>query len=506
MAVGRGDSVQQTPGEGSVIAAGSKSVTPSEVDVAIAGGGLGGLALALGLQRIGISAHVFEAAPQLRTDSATIISVGQNGNTALDGLCPSLADDLRENGVLSENARFISREEGQEDATEMSIKLDNMTVVAWRKAQELLAGLVEPAMIHCSHRMSDYRPVQGGVEVVFQVARPAGGGSTTPGSSSGQGREDEQGKEEEEVVVRAKLLVGADGIRSAVRARLLGDRPRFLRCLNWNALVPNPNLSKFGGHGKGEIVHRNDKTAGLQSYLVDAGAGSSFWQVRKMDLDESMSRELGDSWGGLGKPGAKARVLALVAGLPGWQELQAAIEATEESLIFERRIMDRLPADRWSDAGGHVVLLGDAAHAMYPGPGEGARTAFEDAHQLMLALQEVALPSSLEPDAIAAAVHRYEQQRVVRCMRMQGFAAESAGLPQAETMSPEVRALSPTEARLRGREFRMWVTSYPRNPLGDPALKYWKPLADGAVAGAPAPAPEANGMAVVREAVPMAVS
>lgn len=35
-----------------------------------------------------------------------------------------------------------------------------------------------------------------------------------------------------------------------------------------------------------------------------------------------------------------------------------------------------------------VILLGDAAHGMYTGPGQGARMAFEDAHQLMLALKQ----------------------------------------------------------------------------------------------------------------------
>jgi 2-polyprenyl-6-methoxyphenol hydroxylase-like FAD-dependent oxidoreductase len=49
---------------------------------------------------------------------------------------------------------------------------------------------------------------------------------------------------------------------------------------------------------------------------------------------------------------------------------------------------DRLPLPAWSAAGGRVVLLGDAAHAMYSGPGQGARTAFEDAHQMFLAIKQ----------------------------------------------------------------------------------------------------------------------
>lgn len=42
------------------------------------------------------------------------------------------------------------------------------------------------------------------------------------------------------VVVRARLLVGADGINSRVRATLVGDTPRYLHCIDWNALIPNP--------------------------------------------------------------------------------------------------------------------------------------------------------------------------------------------------------------------------------------------------------------------------
>lgn len=55
---------------------------PSRVSVAIVGGGLGGLALAIGLLEKGIDAHVFEAAKELRTDSGTVISVARNGRKA----------------------------------------------------------------------------------------------------------------------------------------------------------------------------------------------------------------------------------------------------------------------------------------------------------------------------------------------------------------------------------------------------------------------------------------
>jgi 2-polyprenyl-6-methoxyphenol hydroxylase-like FAD-dependent oxidoreductase len=53
--------------------------TVEEIDVAIVGGGMGGLALAVGLQHRGIQAHVFEKSPEERKHFGTGMSIGQNG-------------------------------------------------------------------------------------------------------------------------------------------------------------------------------------------------------------------------------------------------------------------------------------------------------------------------------------------------------------------------------------------------------------------------------------------
>lgn len=101
--------------------------------------------------------------------------------------------------------------------------------------------------------------------------------------------------------------------------------------------------------------------------------------------------------GGLGVPGSKARVLQLLQQY-GFQHEAAIVAATPEEAIFERAMLDRVPLDELdvggtgstdgSSTGGtvvqrmysrdaRVVLIGDAAHAMHSGPGQGARTAFE---------------------------------------------------------------------------------------------------------------------------------
>lgn len=55
------------------------------------------------------------------------------------------------------------------------------------------------------------------------------------------------------------------------------------------------------------------------------------------------------------------------------------VEATDESAIYERATWDRLPLDKWSAADGRVLLLGDAAHAMYSGEGGPCRAQSTDA-------------------------------------------------------------------------------------------------------------------------------
>ena len=173
---------------------------------------------------------------------------------------------------------------------------------------------------------------------------------------------------------RADGLVGADGLRSAVRARLWGETPlRYAGYTAWCGVAPAAvENAAFESWGRGERFG-----------LVPIGPGRVSW-FAVANVPEG-GRDASDP-----RPGLLQRFGARHPPVP------AVIAATPAPGILRHDAFDRLPLPRWGM--GRVTLLGDAAHPMTPDLGQGACQAIEDA----LALAECLDRASDVPAALRA--------------------------------------------------------------------------------------------------------
>jgi FAD-dependent urate hydroxylase len=327
----------------------------------VVGGGIGGLSAAIALRQVGVEVVVFEKAGELREIGAGV-SLWANAMKALRKLglydtVLAVGKPLRPKGELrSPNGRVFY----EMPAPAMEKRFGGATVVVHRAdlQKALCAALGEDA-IHPGAEVTGFEQDKGSV-----VARFAGG------------------REE-----RCELLVGADGLHSAIRGQLLGDGPPlYAGYVAWRG-VAELGDEPFPGGGAFETWGRGERFG-----LVELGRRRVYWYATKN------APEVEENPG----PGRKAGLLARFG---GWHEpIPSGLEATEESDIHYDGVYYREPAERWGE--GRVTLLGDAAHPMTPDLGQGACQAIEDA---------VVLARSLgERGDVAAACRLYEDRRKER--------------------------------------------------------------------------------------------
>jgi salicylate hydroxylase len=198
-------------------------------------------------------------------------------------------------------------------------------------------------------------------------------------------------------VVEADVLVGADGIHSAVRGALLGpEDPAFTGCVAYRGLVPSERLAHLDlevtaqlwmGPGR-HFIH----------YYVQQRRLVNFVAIVEQD---TWTRE---SWSDRGE------IADALAAFEGWHpQLHEILRAVDETFIWA--LFDRAPLDRWSS--GRVTLLGDACHPMLPFMAQGAAQALEDGAALTACLAQV-------PD-VPEALRLYEAVRLPRASRIQAL-------------------------------------------------------------------------------------
>ena len=199
----------------------------------------------------------------------------------------------------------------------------------------------------------------------------------------------------------ADLIVGADGARSVLRARMHpGAAPRYTGQTAWRALVPASVLPK--GIIPSDATSWIGRGGHLVTYYVRGGGLVNVVGVRD---DRVWAPE---DWSRPGDPHAFRAAFA------GWDaRLEALLGAVEDCRLWG--LHDHPPLARWSD--GPVTLLGDAAHPMLPFLAQGAAMAVEDAW---------VLADALDGRSVTAGLFLYEARRRPRAARVAAMSAANA--------------------------------------------------------------------------------
>ena len=336
--------------------------------VAVCGGGIGGLATAIALHKFGLDVTVYEQTRQFARVGADI-NLTPNAVRALDGL--GIGPAIRESAARPQFRISRTWDTGAEtsrlpmgDSAEQHYGAPQLTM----HRGDLMTAL-------------ENRLPSGVVEMGRRVSGVADGRiEFTDGSG-----------------VSADVIIGADGIHSAVRTSLLGrEQPTFTGVVAFRAVVPTervgdlPNLdcfTKWWGPDSSTQIVTFPLNQG-KDIFVFATCAQEEWTE--------------ESWT---TPGSVTELRELYRDFH--PEARALLDACDD--VLKSALYVRDPLASWTD--GRSVLLGDAAHPMMPFMAQGAGMAVEDAVVLSRCL-------SLFDDP-AVALQTYQETRLQRTSRIQ---------------------------------------------------------------------------------------
>ncbi|MEL6479539.1 MAG: FAD-dependent monooxygenase [Pseudomonadota bacterium] len=322
----------------------------------IAGGGIAGMASALALARAGWQVEVIEAAPALGEVGAGL-QISPNAAKALDwlGVLPA----ARAAAMQPERAEIRDARSGTRlFSTALGATAERRWGAPYLHLHraDLLAVLVEAARAAGVTVSLGLRAVRAVTHVNHAALHLDG-----------------------QPIRQADLVIGADGIRSALRSGLNRDEaPRFTGQVAWRALIPAERLpasalarvaTVWAGPG-GHLVTYPLRDASLVN-LVAVRAQADWVE---------------EGWSAPGDPEALRRAF------DGWHSEPSALIAAVET-CFLWGLFDRPAQVRWTE--GRLALLGDAAHPMLPFMAQGASQALEDAVVLARHLSRAEIPQAL---------------------------------------------------------------------------------------------------------------
>ena len=338
--------------------------------IIVIGAGIGGLALALALQRCGTSVAIYERVPDIREVGAGVM-LTPNSIRVLEHL--GVIECVKKEATyprITQTKHFQTGETlsqtdlGQVFTDRYGKPYIDVHRVHIHTALKAAVEANDPNCIHLEHEFIGSEQVGPTV-----IARFANG-----------------------TQISGELLVGCDGVRSKVRTSIgVSKGATFTHNVAWRGLL---SVTDLPSHQRGpEITIWTGSDLHFVEYTIKKGTLKNYVAIARQDEWEN------EGWS------KYANVSEPLKAFNGWHEdVISILSATPKNSCLKWGLFDHEPLSHWSR--GAITLLGDACHPMLPFMAQGAAMALEDAVVLSRFLH---LPLSVE-----AALQKYETERLER--------------------------------------------------------------------------------------------
>ena len=230
----------------------------------------------------------------------------------------------------------------------------------------------------------------------------------------------------------ANLVIGADGIHSAIRAKFMTDAPVYGGMIAYRAVIPMSALPT-----EWPFPNYNISWMGKSRHFLifPISANKELNIVAFVSKPESEVEDTKESWT---QVCAKEEV---VKDFHGFDDYVQNIIKDMPDPSSKWRLNYREPLDQWSWMGGKVVMMGDAAHSMMPHQGAGAGQACEDSYVLARCMSDyfAASKEGTKVDGLQKWMQLYQDVRLPRAQKVARTSKEAGEL--YEMVNPELKDL-----------------------------------------------------------------